>query len=520
MILKAYALAGLLWMTALLPGNSSAAEGQSRYDAAFQAGQNLQKIGKFAEARVEFEKALAAESITTEQTGQAWVQIGAGYIQEKKVQDGIAALQKARALKGVSNQILIEANLLFGQTYLAYPWVLDQSRDAFAKILTLPELTADKKTAAQRGLVQALMGLKQFADARAVMIDLAANTNVPPAERVARQMAIGNTFMLEGKHPEVRAEFGKALLMEGLAQPDKVDIQLQIGLSYYGEKDFGHAKAELQKVLTMPGADDMQTRNEGWGNYSPSREANLRLIKMQPTDEKRNTIAVCFIGSSMTTRGYMPHVVEAVAASAPAGRPRIITGKYTRGGTKIDVFWNDGDTRDTARGLIAALPWDAVVLETFYTMKPEELLKYGKLFGDLARSKNIKLVLYESQPAQAVAYPESYRKFHDDNVALGKTLQIPVAAVVLAEMLYVEGNPTAKIGSFYDDWIHPSEKGIYLAAYCIYSAITGFSPVGLAHPSSISEEDAKALQEAAWKAVQETNPGLKPWVPASSGEGR
>ena len=26
-----------------------------------------------------------------------------------------------------------------------------------------------------------------------------------------------------------------------------------------------------------------------------------------------------------------------------------------------------------------------------------------------------------------------------------------------------------------------------------------------------ADEDAKALQEAAWKAVQDTNPDLKPW---------
>jgi hypothetical protein len=78
-------------------------------------------------------------------------------------------------------------------------------------------------------------------------------------------------------------------------------------------------------------------------------------------------------------------------------------------------------------------------------------------------------------------------------------------------MHYLAANPSAKIGMFYDDWIHPSEKSIYLAAYCIYSAITGYSPVGLFHPKSIPDEDAKALQEAAWKAVQDTNPDLKPW---------
>ncbi len=120
-------------------------------------------------------------------------------------------------------------------------------------------------------------------------------------------------------------------------------------------------------------------------------------------------------------------------------------------------------------------------------------------------------MIYESQLTREASYPDAHQKFHDDEVVLGKTLQSPLAPVVLAEMHYLEAVPTAKIGTFYTDWIHPSEKGYYLAAYCIYSAITGYSPVGLAHPKGISVEDAKALQEAAWKAVRETNPDLKPW---------
>ena len=94
----------------------------------YRAGQAHQKAGRYAEARGEYEKALAIEGITLDQTGQALVKIGAAYISERKVQDGAAALKKARALKGITNQTKIQANLLIGQTYLAYPWVLDQSR--------------------------------------------------------------------------------------------------------------------------------------------------------------------------------------------------------------------------------------------------------------------------------------------------------------------------------------------------------------------------------------------------------
>lgn len=53
-------------------------------------------------------------------------------------------------------------------------------------------------------------------------------------------------------------------------------------------------------------------------------------------------------------------------------------------------------------------------------------------------------------------------------------------------------------------WIHPTPRGTYLAASCLYAAITGFSPVGLAHPG-VPEEEAGKLQELAWAAYLEAN---------------
>ena len=360
-------------------------------------------------------------------------------------------------------------------------------------------------------MVKALTGLKKFAEARAVMATLAANANLSSEERLATQISIGEACLLEKRYPEARTELIKALSMEGLSESDKANIQVQIGLSYYEAKDDKHAKPELEKVLTIPGANTTQVRAGGWDNYTPAREARLRLLKMNPADEKQKTIAVLFIGSSLTLRGYMPYIIEQIASSAPAGRPRIISGQHLRGGTGIEVFWEEGDTRrDTARGKIASVPWDVVVLETSVLRPAASNLKYGKLFCDLARSKNIKPVIYESHVLRKASYPDEHQKYHDDEVMLGKTLQSPLAPVVLAEMYYLQANPNAQIGTFYDDWIHPSEKGAYLAAYCIYSTITGYTPVGLSHSQSISDEDAKALQEAAWKAVRETNPKLKP----------
>ncbi len=496
----------------LLPGSAAAEE--SLYATVVQAGQAFEKAGKFAEARAEFEKALAVEGITSDQAGQAMIRVGETFIKERKVEKGISELEKAFALDGVSAQTKIQASLLVGQTSLTwswqFKWLMAKSRDAFAQTIDLPEITPEQKTVAQKGLVKALMGLRQFAEARTVMVKLVESPSLSSVEKLATQMEIGMTCMLERKYPEARAELAKALSMEGVTETDKVDIQLQVGLSYYYEKDFEHAKPELQKVLTMPTANAQRVRLDGWVRTIPSVEANLRLRKMNPADDKGKTITALFIGCSMTMRGMMPTVVEKLAASAPEDRPRIIAASHVRGGTRLNTHWDAGETSDTARGMIAEELWDVVILDTYNTGKPEDIIESSKFFVDLARSKNIKPIFYESQPVQVTPFPEGYQKYHEVNVALGKTLQSPIAPIVLAEMNYLKAVPDAKIGMFYDDWIHPSEKSVYLAACCIYSTITGYSPVGLSY-QGISENEAKALQEAAWKAVQEANPDLKPW---------
>ena len=295
-----------------------------------------------------------------------------------------------------------------------------------------------------------------------------------------------------------------ALAMEEISDADKADIQLHMAISYYDAQDYQRAKPELLKVLTMPGAGARCTKPGRDNAYSPSREATLRLHlrKMVPADKP--SITVLFIGSSMTMRGDMPFLLSALAASAPAGSPRIIPGLFARGGTAIDAFWNEGDTPDTARGVIAAEPWDAVVIETFYTMSQDDLMKYGTLFGNLIRSRNAQAVLYVSPAARTQPYPDAFRKFQDGVIALGRLQGMPVAPAVGAYVHFLGPAPTpAQFDVLYADWIHATEKGNYLIACCLYAALTGVSPVGLAHPG-MSEAEAKAFQEAAWRAFQDS----------------
>jgi tetratricopeptide (TPR) repeat protein/lysophospholipase L1-like esterase len=457
-------------------------------------------------ARAEFEKALAIQGITHEQSAQALLMIGSGYIEEKKDQSAIAVLEKASSQKGISNPTRLEISLLLGQTLLKYPLVYSRAREVFTDILKSPEITSVQKIAAETGQVKVLMGLKEYAEARGLRESLAANEALTPSFRLSTRVSIGKTLMLERNFGAARIAFAKALTMPEVSDAIKADIQLQIGLCYYDEQDYERAKPELMKVLEMPSAGVRPPDDGGRIFYLPSREAMLRLRLRNLISDDNKVLKVLFIGSSHTYREDIPGLVTKIAESAPADKPRIIAGDFVRMGTGINTFWNAGDAPDTARGVISAEPWDAVVFETFYTMKSDDILKYGTLFADLIRSRKARPVLYESPIAQASVYPDAYQQFHDNNVALANALKVPLAPSVHAWMQFLGPHPTAEqFGTVYADWIHAAPKGAYMTACSIYSALTGFSPVGLAHPN-LSDADAAALQQAAWKAFQESNP--------------
>ena len=493
------------------------------------AGQAQQKDGRHAEARASYEKALAVSGITPDQSAQALLGVADANCREFKWLPANAACEKVIALNGVSDPLKARAWLGVGRVFEAYGnW--EKVRAACAEALKLGPLAPDQKVQAQRQFARALVNVRQFAEARAVMRELlaggaapvpVAEQNVPntvlkeyaptetlPAEERANlQLSIAKTLMFERNYPEARAELAKAQAMPGAPDALKAEIQLHLGLSYSEAQDDEHAKTELLKVLDMPDALRRSPWDGGRMRYVPAREARLRLLMRNLLPEKNKVLKVLFIGSSHTLREDLPEQVTKLAASAPEGQPRIIAGDYVRMGTSIVTFWEAGDTPDTARGVIASEPWDAVVFETFYNMKTDEVMKYPTLFADLIRSRKALPVIYESPLPKASPWPDRFQKFHDDNVALVKALKVPVAPSVRAWMRYLGEKPTeAQFAEVYADWIHASPKGAYMSACCIYAALTGCSPVGLYAPPNIPEAEAKRLQETAWEAFRETNP--------------
>ena len=62
-----------------------------------------------------------------------------------------------------------------------------------------------------------------------------------------------------------------------------------------------------------------------------------------------------------------------------------------------------------------------------------------------------------------------------------------------------------EINLYYQDGVHPSISGTYLAACVFFATLYNQSPVGGALPidTDMSPGDAKALQQVAWETVTE-----------------
>ncbi|MEI6166388.1 MAG: hypothetical protein WCS52_04270 [bacterium] len=496
-------------LVSLSAGGGRVGAGEASYGAAYQAGQSFEKAKKWVEARAEYEKALAVPGNTPDQTGEALLNIAAGYHAENKFLLERQTLEKVLSLAGISNAEKVKAHLALGGLFVCYgDWA--KVKPELITALNIPGISIEQKAAAQQALAKTLMNLREYAAARTLLKELVVNEALPDDVRTTTQVLIGKSLMLERNYAEARTEFAKVLAMTKVSNPVKAEIQLYVGLSYYEAQDYARAKLELTKVLTMPGAEVRAPWDGGRIAYQPAREAmlRLRLRNLGPDDNK--ILKVLFIGSSHTYRGDIPGLVMQLAASAPTNQPRIIAGDYLRMGTTINTFWNAGDTPDTARGVITSEPWDTVVFESFYSLKSEELMKYGALFSDLIHSNHANAVIYETPIAQAKPYPDGYRKYHDDSMAMVKVLKAPVAPSVLAWMQFLGPAPTAEqFGVVYADWIHATPKGAYITACGMYAALTGCSPVGLYHPQDISESDALKFQQLAWNAYRETNFDVK-----------
>lgn len=240
--------------------------------------------------------------------------------------------------------------------------------------------------------------------------------------------------------------------------------------------------------------------------------ADASLVAADDKSAAPAPIKVLFIGNSQIFYNDLPKLLEALAESAPADRPRIKADQLVAGGASLERHWNRGDGEKTAREKIAAEKWDYVIIQEIYYGKPDSFNQYARLFDELIRRQGAKTILFSTASINK-DYPQGFHQLHDMHVALGKELKVPVAVGGKAWLTYWGDNPTEaeRLDLYHADKAHPGVKGSYINACAIYAAITGLTPVGLTNrlpnlpEETLSPVQAKRFQEAAWHVHQQIN---------------
>lgn len=232
----------------------------------------------------------------------------------------------------------------------------------------------------------------------------------------------------------------------------------------------------------------------------------------EATKPKPPELRVLFLGNSQIYFNELPRIVEALSESAAEDRPRIKASQFVSGGASLESLWELGAAEGKPRALIASEKWDFVIVQEIYTYysKPESFNKYATLFDELIRQHGSRTVIFCTASVNDL-YPDGFHKLHEMQIALGKKLNVPVAAAGKCWLQYWGDNPSPqeRLALYHADKAHPGVKGSYIYACSLYVLLTGTSPVGLTNrvpkqpADAITPDEAKRFQEAAWTVYQD-----------------
>jgi len=235
--------------------------------------------------------------------------------------------------------------------------------------------------------------------------------------------------------------------------------------------------------------------------------------KVVATDHghSKTAIRVLFIGNSLTFWNEMPWLTRRIAGSLGA-QPPLTTEFSGMSGATLRQQWEKG----AALRLIRDRKWNFVVLQAQSTemlYRPEESKKYATLFDREIDRAGAKTVIFETwKPADARG---TQSELNARYIALARELDASLAPVGSAWAVLQRSG----MNLFDPGGVHPNLRGSYLTACVFYSMFYRANPAGAAHvfetkfdvPESyrrdleeekISDEDAEAIQRAAWAAVQ------------------
>jgi hypothetical protein len=236
--------------------------------------------------------------------------------------------------------------------------------------------------------------------------------------------------------------------------------------------------------------------------------AEYKTVTKQRQPRDPNAISVLFLGNSLTYYNEIPRMTAAIGAREK--RPLQVDA-VTRSGVTLEQLWDDTD----ARKKLWLRQWDYVVLQGGAGMahplrNANDFNRYlGMFAADVRKSGAEPLFYLVWRPEQ----PPNYERAALDSA---KRAQLKVIPAGIAWLDLVRRGRFQRLDI---DGLHPDAFGAYLVACSVYSTIYGKpahgAPRDFRHlaarnelydeglrSQTINAEDARALQDAAWAAVQ------------------
>jgi tetratricopeptide (TPR) repeat protein len=470
-------------------------EAQASGDLAREAESFLAQ-GDTVSARGICLRAMALPNLSEDTRGNFLFLLASTHTSELDEAPATERVEQILSLPSATGDLKARAHLILGKMLATFgglnSWTKAIERCNHA--LNLPALSESIQIEGRSLRAGIALQLRQFEMAHADFLFLATRSN--PAQSTASYLNAARALWMAQNFAEANRLLDQVQLAGAAPDSDlTADLLLLRGILQYDQNQLDQARSTLLAVCALPSQSPVST---------PFREARLRLHLKKMVPAISPSMKVLFIGSSHTQRGNVPLLVEQLADSAPSHVPRIFAGEKTRMGTGMRSHWNEGDAPDTARGRLAAEPWDAVVVETFFRNPREDLALWTSRYLELVQNKGARLVLYESPAAKALPYPDGFREFHSNNLWLASQFAVTLAPCMDAWMRILGATPSEPdFRTLYADWIHATPQGAYLSACCIFSALTGCSAEGLFHPPELPAQLALTYQRAAWSAFQQ-----------------
>ena len=236
---------------------------------------------------------------------------------------------------------------------------------------------------------------------------------------------------------------------------------------------------------------------------------------------KPDTLRVLMVGNSLTYANNLPRLVQAIAASQPAG-PRIETATYALPGADLNASWKDGH----AAAALRQGGWDVLVLQerggvltcmATHRLFPEcrRSIDAHREFTRLAQAMGMRVLLFSTwdRITDRTLNNRTDRKRHAEilhNAYAGLARQL-AADGARVEILPAASLLLAPSGGDYDaapftDGVHPSASSSLLIAARLVAAITGHVPA--AHDVEIDFPLLPPAARVEGDAPLETQPQL------------